>query len=99
MGLFKLLNFSSDKLLNKEEWNLIYEMYLDWLKNIPSFSEGNYKVINRLYELGLIRKLKLKRKRKQQIVLTEEGKVFGIISCRIKGDFKNNKVILNVSYW
>jgi hypothetical protein len=86
-------------LLNQEDWDFLYKLYIDWVRNNITVCNGEYKRIDKIRDLGLIRKVKIKNSRKNKIQLTQEGLVFGIIVSRQKGDLKHNKTVINVDYW
>lgn len=85
--------------LSEQEQDFIYTIYMNQLKEVDTNCENNYKMIDKLHKLNLVRKIKLRSSRKNKIILTQEGLVLAFIVARMKGDFRNNKTIVEIVYW
>ena len=86
-------------MINEKEQEFIYDLYKKWnLKERLIIKEKNYKMIERLHKLGLIRKIKMPNTNEQELELTDSGKLFGNIISIEKGDFSIVKWF-RVDYW
>ena len=58
----------------------------------------DFRIAEKLHKINLIRKIKMKRTRENQLVLTDDGLVIAVILARLNGAMKLDRNFA-IGYW
>ena len=60
--------------------------------------DNDYKMLEKLHKIGLIRQIKMAHKNEQQVSLSDSGLVLGSLLCSLRGNLNYVKHFA-IGYW